>query len=95
MIAKNESLDVVLDKLTDTADCTFRERVAVKVCQWRPRKRQELQRALTERAMETGAIAPSSVEDGVYVGDWRDLWDWIWEHREEIFEFVITIISLF
>lgn len=96
MIAENQSLDAALAQMIDQADCSFRERVATKLCLILPRKRRELERAITELALSTGAIKPqSTLKNGVYTGDWRDIAQWVWEHRAEIFEFVMMIISLF
>lgn len=91
----NRTLDAALDQMVDGAECNFRQRVAVKVCLLMPRKRRELERALTEMAVATGAVRPQSTKDAAFAGDWRDIAEWLWEHRQEILDFVMTIISLF
>lgn len=92
---RNQTLSTALDQIMDSCDTTFRQRLAVRVALFLPRKRRELERAITELALTTGALPPEATDDGVYRGNWEDLLDWLWEHRNEILEFVMTIISLF
>ncbi len=74
----------------------FIERWSIRVCLMVPRWREELERKVTQAAIASGAIRPQDCgEDGLYAGDWMDIWDWLWEHREEILDFIMTIISLF
>jgi hypothetical protein len=33
--------------------------------------------------------------DSALAGDWQSFLEWLWEHREEILKFILTIIALF
>ena len=54
---------------------------------------------LTTLAVSVGAIKPASeneqIVQGIFVGDWADIWQLIFENLPMIFEWVIKIIMLF
>ena len=91
----NTTLDNALCRLNDAATFSFRQRLAVRLCLIVPRWHRELERTLTEAATKAGAIDPQASKGGAFQGNWEEVFDWIWEHRQEILEFVMTIISLF
>jgi hypothetical protein len=95
----NASLDNVMVDVAWQERASFRERLALRVCLIRPAKRHQLEAAMTEMALEAGAIAleGSSVVDGVYVGDWGapGFLTWIIDNWPKIMEMILAIIALF
>ena len=98
----NDSLtETVLDAMKEKGHRFFeRMYMSLRLRALSDDKRLELERALTERLMEdvkTGAVTipPAAIVGGVFVEDWRELFEWIIEHWPEILEMIIAIISLF
>ena len=64
-------------------------------------KRLELERAIAAKLaqdVEGGLVSlpvGSAIEGGVYVGDWRDLFEWFMENWPAILEMILAIIALF
>lgn len=55
----------------------------------------ELEKELTMEAVKAGAIKPEGVKDGVFVGAWIDLLDWIIANWDSILKMIMAIIGLF
>lgn len=94
---ENKTLDAALTEAAWDSGATLRERLCVRIALLRPRKRQELELALTQLACETAAIpvAGDQIVEGVYVGSWQDLFQWILENWPKIIEMIMAIIALF
>lgn len=73
--------------------CIMRTRLAFLL----PAKRRELEVGVTDIVVKAagGAIPVASVVDGVYVGTWQDIIQYIIENLDVILEFVLAIIAIF
>ena len=64
-------------------------------------KRLELEQAISAKLfqdVESGLVSlpvTSAIEGGVYVGDWRDLFEWFMANWPAILEMILAIIALF
>ena len=97
MFRQNRSLDDTILRVAEEVGMNPFERFILRfrlAVMWRPKRRQ-LEEQITEFAVKTGAILPQATESGVYVGDWRDMFQWFLDNWEEIFKIILALISLF
>jgi hypothetical protein len=95
-------LRTVLDTMKDKGHGPFERLVMSLRLRSLPKdQRQELEEQVTQllvKDVEAGVVklpVNSTVESGVLVGSWQDLFDWFIANWPKILEMILAIISLF
>lgn len=99
LFRNNQSLDRCVGRVMREYDTPLRERLRIRtrmaLLSWEDRA--ELERQLTAKAMEMGALPKEgpNIVNGIYVGSWLDLFDWFINNWETILEIILAIIAVF
>ena len=92
----NQSLKPAFEQVVEQCHPSYRERMAIRLIMVLPRKRKIFEEALTELAIQSGAMPlEASVDsDGCYVGDWQDFLDFLIANLPAILELIAQLLPL-